>query len=145
MRPLCLPYPRWNLDDALISGDDDRNFALFLFPYLHHLRSPHLFTDDEVRDCLPCRLKCLAITIVATTRRRVAAHFRRLVQKRLDYWFWLLLRTFSLAGLILFFMQHHHRESHTTPLSGKTTSHPSFSSFQQLIGLFERFLFFVLS
>ena len=42
--------------------------------------------------------------------RRRAADFRRPVRRRFAYWIWLLLGAFSLAGLVLFFLQHHHRE-----------------------------------
>ncbi|XP_014494632.1 probable galacturonosyltransferase 11 [Vigna radiata var. radiata] len=42
--------------------------------------------------------------------RRRAADFRRPARRRFAYWIWLLLGAFSLAGLVLFFLQHHHRE-----------------------------------
>ncbi|BAT79818.1 galacturonosyltransferase 11 [Vigna angularis] len=42
--------------------------------------------------------------------RRRAADFRRPVRRRFAYWIWLLLGAFSLAGLVLFFLQHHHRD-----------------------------------
>lgn len=42
--------------------------------------------------------------------RRRAAEYRRPVRRRFSHWIWLLLGAFSLAGLVLFFVQHNHRE-----------------------------------
>ncbi|KAJ1377740.1 putative galacturonosyltransferase 11 [Sesbania bispinosa] len=42
--------------------------------------------------------------------RRRAAEFRRPVRRRFSRWICLLLGAFSLAGLVLFFVLHHHHE-----------------------------------
>ncbi|XP_057737131.1 hexosyltransferase GAUT11-like isoform X1 [Arachis stenosperma] len=43
-------------------------------------------------------------------RRRAAAEFRRRVRRRFSYWIWFLFAAFSLAALLLFVVQHNHRQ-----------------------------------
>ncbi|KAK9278856.1 hypothetical protein L1049_028435 [Liquidambar formosana] len=42
--------------------------------------------------------------------RRRAAEYRRPVRRRFSYWIWALLGLFSVAGLVLFVVQHNHHE-----------------------------------
>lgn len=49
--------------------------------------------------------------------RRRAAEYRRPVRRRLSCWIWALLGLFSIAGLVLFIVQHNHHEDRSNPLA----------------------------
>lgn len=48
--------------------------------------------------------------------RRRAPDFRRPARRRLSYWIWWLLGIFSLAGLLLFVVQHRHQDHFDRPI-----------------------------
>lgn len=48
--------------------------------------------------------------------RRRPADYRRLARRRLPSWIWLLLGSFSVAGLVLFIVQHNHHQQDPSQL-----------------------------